>query len=196
MLDWALLMQAYPFCVVGQLHASNAFISWLQLDLLRALNCIWFDRNAQKERGNAMLRIQEHISDAENPRLLVFPEGTCVNNEYITQFKKGSFEIKDVEICPIGIKYNPNFIDSYWISRERPFHLHLVDIMTSWAMVVDIYWMEPQKMKMFETSEAFADRVKALIAKKTGLKDVAWNGYLKHYKPSDRIIEEKKENIF
>jgi len=162
------------------------------LDLLRALNCIWFDRNAQKDRGNAMTRIEEHIADSNKPRLLIFPEGTCVNNEYIIQFKKGSFEIKDVEICPIGIRYNPNFIDAYWISRERPFHFHLFDIMTSWAMVVDVYWMEPQKMQPNENGEKFAARVKAQIAKRTGLRDVDWNGYLKHYKPSERIIEEKK----
>jgi len=109
--------------------------------------------------------------------------------------KKDLFEIKDVEICPIGIRYNPNFIDAYWISRERPFHFHLFDIMTSWAMVVDVYWMEPQKMQPNENGEKFAARVKAQIAKRTGLRDVDWNGYLKHYKPSERIIEEKKKII-
>jgi len=195
MLDWLLLMQAYPFCTVGQLHSSSPLIAWLQLDFLRALNCIWFDRNAQKDREIAMKRITEHISDPSKPRLVIFPEGTCVNNEYIIQFKKGTFEIEDTEICPIGIKYNSSFIDAYWISRERPFHMHLFDIMTQWAMVVDVYWLEPQKKAPNETGEQFAARVKAQIAKKTDLIDVDWNGYLKHYKPSDRIIEKKKKNF-
>jgi len=30
--------------------------------------------------------------------------GTCVNNEYVVQFKKGAFEMGAV-VCPIAIKY-------------------------------------------------------------------------------------------
>ena len=45
-------------------------------------------------------------TDPDYARLLIFPEGVCVNNDYCVMFKKGPFEIEGVEICPIAIKYN------------------------------------------------------------------------------------------
>ena len=52
-------------------------------------------------------RLRKHAHDpskADVP-ILVFPEGTCVNNEYVVQFKKGVFEL-GVPINPVAIKYN------------------------------------------------------------------------------------------
>jgi len=46
----------------------------------------------------------DHIQDLSNPPLLIFPEGVCVNNEYIVMFKQGAFSL-GAEICPIAIKY-------------------------------------------------------------------------------------------
>eukprot|EP00484_Ammonia_sp_Unknown_P021862 CAMPEP_0197029542 /NCGR_PEP_ID=MMETSP1384-20130603/8973_1 /TAXON_ID=29189 /ORGANISM="Ammonia sp." /LENGTH=482 /DNA_ID=CAMNT_0042458737 /DNA_START=24 /DNA_END=1472 /DNA_ORIENTATION=- len=192
MVDWLLLMYATPFCVVGQLHPTKPSIYWFQSVLLKSLNCIWFDRSEQKDRSLAMNRIKEHIADVSKPRLLIFPEGTCVNNEYCIQFKKGAFSI-GCEICPVAIKYNKSFIDAYWISRERPFHMHLFDIMTSWAMVAEVYYLEPQTIRKGETDIDFANRCKKLIADAAGLKNVDWNGYLKHYKPSERVIDAQKK---
>lgn len=37
------------------------------------------------------------------------------------------------EVCPIAIKYNKQFVDAFWNSA-RPFHWHLFDLMTSWAV--------------------------------------------------------------
>eukprot|EP00483_Globobulimina_turgida_P004161 UN04169 len=139
MVDWMLLMQMTPFCVVGQLQSSRPLVLWFQTELLKSLNCVWFNRSEQKDRALAMKRIRGHILDSNKPRLLIFPEGTCVNNEYCIQFKKGAFTL-NCEICPVGIKYNASFIDAYWISRQRSFGMHLVDIMTSWAMVAEVHY--------------------------------------------------------
>ena len=178
MIDFLVLLALKPFCVVGQLHATKPFIAWAQLDLLKSLNCIWFDRKEQKNRALAMQKIKDHVAAKNKPRLLLFPEGTCVNNEYCIQFKRGAFTL-GAEVCPIAIKYDKTFVDAYWISRERPFHWHVFDIMTSWAMVCKITFLEPQKIKPGETSDQFALRVKTMIAKAAGLKNVDWNGYLK-----------------
>lgn len=37
-------------------------------------------------------RLREHIQGVDNNPLLIFPEGTCVNNHYTVMFKK---------VCPI-----------------------------------------------------------------------------------------------
>jgi len=50
-----------------------------------------------------LCRLKEHVSDFANPPILIFPEGTCINNTSVMQFKKGSFEVDSI-IYPVAIK--------------------------------------------------------------------------------------------
>ncbi len=34
-------------------------------------------------------RLKAHVQDASNNNMLIFPEGTCVNNDFAIMFKKG-----------------------------------------------------------------------------------------------------------
>lgn len=36
----------------------------------------------------AFFRLRDHVQGADNNPLLIFPEGTCVNNHYTVMFKK------------------------------------------------------------------------------------------------------------
>lgn len=38
--------------------------------------------------GFSIFRLREHVEGADNNPLLIFPEGTCVNNHYSVMFKK------------------------------------------------------------------------------------------------------------
>ena len=38
--------------------------------------------------GTCIFRLRDHVQGAENNPLLIFPEGTCVNNNYTVMFKK------------------------------------------------------------------------------------------------------------
>ena len=38
-------------------------------------------------------RIEDHAQDPEKPPILIFPEGICLNNTAVVQFKKGAFEV-------------------------------------------------------------------------------------------------------
>ena len=68
-----------------------------------------------------------------------------------------------------------------------------MDIMTSWAMVAEVHYLEPQTIRKGESDIEFSSRVKKMIADAAGLKNVQWNGYLKHYKPSERVINAQKK---
>ena len=118
--------------------------------------------------------------------------GTCVNNQYCVQFKKGAFEL-GAEVCPIAMKYNDVFVDAFWNSRTHSFAQHLLRLMTSWAVVCDVYYLEPQHQAPNESPIDFAARVKALIAAQASLKNVDFDGYLKHFKPSQRYVEERQK---
>lgn len=62
-------------------------------------------------------RLEKHVLDPESNPLLIFPEGTCVNNEYCVMFKKGAFDL-GATVCPIAIKYNKIFVDAFWNSKR------------------------------------------------------------------------------
>lgn len=87
--------------------------------------------------------MKEHVSDPTSVPLLIFPEGTCVNNQYCVMFRKGAFDL-GATVCPIAIKYNKIFVDAFWNSKRQSFSAHLGKIMRSWALVCDVYFLEPQ----------------------------------------------------
>lgn len=102
----------YPIAsCVGRAHAVVAqahggMFGWVSRYVLRPLtNSLLFDRNETRDRSTVSKRMREHIQDLQANPLLIFPEGTCVNNEYTVLFHKGSFEM-DCLICPVAIKYH------------------------------------------------------------------------------------------
>lgn len=210
------------------------------------MQCVWFNRGESSNRALVAQKLSDHAKDGSRIPLLVFPEGTCVNNEYVVQFKKGVFEL-GVPVCPIAIKYNKVFVDGYWNSRKMSFGMHLfrymshwlcpsfdcvlilsgclvvwvrdVRLMTSWCVVVDVWFMDPQRQAPGEDPVQFAGRVQVraiiavmfanpvlmcvhvsdcvqrLIARRAGLEAVDWDGYMKYWKPSDRFIQSRQEAI-
>ena len=120
----------------------------------------------------------------------------CVNNEYIVQFKQGAFDM-GAEVIPIAIKYNKIFVDAFWNSRAQAFPMHLLTLMCSWAVVCDVWYLSPQRRREAEgeTAIEFSERVKRMIAERAGLKNVSWDGYLKHFRPSARYVKEQQSRV-
>ena len=78
-----------------------------------------------KDRALVATRMKQHVVDPETTPLLIFPEGTCVNNEYCVMFKRGAFDLNSV-VCPVAIKYNKIFVDAFWNSKRQSFTAHIV----------------------------------------------------------------------
>jgi len=88
--------------VVAQAHGG--VFGWLSRAILKPLtNSLLFDRNESRDRAFVGKMMRQHVADPSNNPLLIFPEGTCVNNEYTVLFHKGAFEL-DCHVCPIAIK--------------------------------------------------------------------------------------------
>jgi glycerol-3-phosphate O-acyltransferase 3/4 len=117
--------------------------------------------------------LKQHIANPVNNPILIFPEGTCINNTSVFMFKKGCFEL-GATIYPVVIKYHKEFADPYWNSQEQSMITYLAMLMTSWAIVCDIDYLKPTKLKEGETATEFASRVKADICRKGGLVDLPW----------------------
>ncbi|XP_031486729.1 glycerol-3-phosphate acyltransferase 9 [Nymphaea colorata] len=190
MIDFIVLEQMTAFAVMMQKHPG--WVGLLQTTILESLGCIWFNRTEEKDRQIVAKKMKDHIENTESNPLLIFPEGTCVNNDYTVMFKKGAFEL-GCTVCPVAIKYNKIFVDAFWNSKKQSFTMHLLRLMTSWAVVCDVWYLEPQTLKPGETSIEFAERVRDMISVRAGLKKVPWDGYLKYYRPSPKLTEMKQK---
>ncbi|XP_055917845.1 glycerol-3-phosphate acyltransferase 3 isoform X4 [Eupeodes corollae] len=174
------------FIGIGQRHGG--FLGLLQRALARASPHIWFERAEVKDRHTVAERLRQHVSDPKNPPILIFPEGTCINNTSVMQFKKGSFEVGGI-IYPVAIKYDPRFGDAFWNSSKYSMMQYLYMMMTSWAIVCDVWYLPPMYRQEGESAIDFANRVKSVIAKQGGLVDLVWDGQLKRLKPKKEWME-------
>jgi len=190
MIDYLVLTQVSPFAVIQQKH--KGWVGLLQRTAMNAIDCIEFNRTDIKDRHTVTERLKKHVADKSRLPLLIFPEGTCVNNKYCVMFKRGAFDL-GVDVVPVAIKYNSLFVDAFWNSRKQSFSRHLCKLMSSWAVVADVWYMEPQRQRENETSIEFAERVRTMICERAGLKAVPWDGMLKYYRPSPRECESRRK---
>lgn len=68
-------------------------------------------------------------------------------------------------------------------------------MMTSWAIVCDVWYLPPMYCRDGESAIAFANRVKSVIAKQGGLIDLVWDGNLKRSKPKNEWKEKQQEEF-
>ena len=178
MIDYMILCAYTPFAAIMQLHPG--WVGFLQTRALGCLGCLWFNRTEVRDRALVAGRMRAHVAAADASPLLIFPEGTCVNNRYCVMFKRGAFDL-GARVCPVAIRYDPVFVDAFWNSKRQSFTSHLLALMTSWAVVCDVYFLEPQAQRPGETAAAFAERVQRMVATRAGLTVAPWDGYLKYY---------------
>ncbi|XP_013174438.1 PREDICTED: glycerol-3-phosphate acyltransferase 4 isoform X1 [Papilio xuthus] len=191
-IDVLVLMCDNCYSLIGQRH--DGFLGLLQRALARASPHIWFERSEVKDRHAVARRLKEHISVPDNPPILIFPEGTCINNTSVMQFKKGSFEVGGT-IYPVAIKYDPRFGDAFWNSSRYGMLHYLLNMMSSWAIVCDVWYLPPMHRYNNETAVDFANRVKAVVARRGGLVDLMWDGQLKRMKAKKEWRELQQEEF-
>jgi glycerol-3-phosphate O-acyltransferase 3/4 len=192
LIDVFVLVRDYNFSCIGQRHGGLA--GALQ-DLIGTVQQhVWFDREEGRDRKAVQRLLKEHVSDGRNEPMLVFPEGTCTTTDYCIMFKKGSFEL-DAKVYPIAMRYRKEFGDAFWNSTVASFPRHLFDLMTAWAVVCDVYYLEPMTIAPGETTVQFANRVKKAICDRAQLIDVNWDGFLKRHRISPKFLAQRQKAI-
>ncbi|ONK58408.1 uncharacterized protein A4U43_C09F12140 [Asparagus officinalis] len=74
----------------------TCYFSWrgktgfIQKIILESVGCIWFKHTESKDREIVARKLREHTQGVDNNPLLIFPEGTCVNNQYTVMLKKAT----------------------------------------------------------------------------------------------------------
>ncbi|XP_049326443.1 glycerol-3-phosphate acyltransferase 3-like [Astyanax mexicanus] len=189
-IDVVILANDGGYAMVGQVHGG--LMGVLQRAMVRACPHIWFERAEMKDRHLVTQRLRDHVKDKKKLPILIFPEGTCINNTSVMMFKKGSFEIGGT-IYPVAIKYDPQFGDAFWNSAKYNMVSYLLRMMTSWAIVCNVWYLPPVTQQEGEDAVQFANRVKSAIAHQGGLLDLAWDGGLKRAKVKETYKQEQQK---
>lgn len=188
-LDAFILGSDNTYAMIGQ--KQGGLIGYIQWLFDKVESHVWFERTSSNDRNAVLRTLTEHIQDPTKLPVLIFPEGVCINNTSILRFKKGCFEL-GATIYPVAIKYNPLFCNPLW-SQDHML-VHIFDIMSSWALVCDVWYLPPEKIREDESGLDFANRIKSAIAKRGGLLEVQWDGMLKYTKPNTSLLEKNQLN--
>uniref|UniRef100_A0AAR2LCU0 Glycerol-3-phosphate acyltransferase 4 n=1 Tax=Pygocentrus nattereri TaxID=42514 RepID=A0AAR2LCU0_PYGNA len=189
-IDVIILASDGCYAMVGQIHGG--LMGVIQRSMVKACPHIWFERSEVKDRHLVAKRLSDHVEDKSKLPILIFPEGTCINNTSVMMFKKGSFEIAST-IYPVAIKYDPRFGDAFWNSSKFGMVNYLLHMMSSWAIVCSVWYLPPMNRQEGEDAVQFANRVKAAIARQGGLVDLLWDGGLKRSKVKETFKEEQQK---
>uniref|UniRef100_A0A673N646 Glycerol-3-phosphate acyltransferase 3-like n=1 Tax=Sinocyclocheilus rhinocerous TaxID=307959 RepID=A0A673N646_9TELE len=189
-IDIVILANDGCYAMVGQVHGG--LMGVIQRSMVRSCPHVWFERSEMKDRHAVAKRLKDHIADKTKLPILIFPEGTCINNTSVMMFKKGSFEIGGT-IYPVAIKYDPQFGDAFWNSAKNNMVSYLLRMMTSWAIVCNMWYLPPMTRQDGEDAVQFANRVKSAIAHQGGLVDLSWDGGLKREKVKESFKEEQQK---
>lgn len=173
-----IVLSSYKFCHASVAENHSGLFGFFLKKILHKNGSLNFRRSEKSDKKMIKEKIKQHIMSKKTPMLL-FPEGTCVNNKYTVMFQKSTFEL-DATICPVAIKYKRQLFDPYWNRRKHNFTEHVLYLMSRWMIEVDVYWLDPVKRHKNENLLNFIERVKKLISDKAGLIPTKWNGYMKN----------------
>ncbi|KAH6593467.1 hypothetical protein BASA61_004304 [Batrachochytrium salamandrivorans] len=191
-IDYVILSaHEFPHATVAQTHGG--LIGYFEHSVLTLNGSLMFNRNEKNDRSVLSRKMREHVANPSNVPLLIFPEGTCVNNEYTVLFHKGAFDLGAL-VVPVAIKYNKSWSDAYWHSKTQSFTHHLLYLMTRWALVADVWYLEPRQMREGQTAVEFSNEVKAEISSVAKLKNLSWDGYFKNFAPPVEKRAQLKQN--
>ncbi|VDK64580.1 unnamed protein product [Onchocerca ochengi] len=192
-IDVMILSTDCAYDLVGQRHGG--FLGIMQLALGRASSHIWFERSEARDRSFVAEKLKEHVDNKNLLPILIFPEGTCINNTSVMMFKKGSFEV-GTTIYPIAMKYDSRFGDPFWNSSQHGWFENCFRMLTSWAIICDVWYLEPMKKFPNENAIDFSNRVKKEIAMRGGLVDLQWDGELKRSRVPTKLIVHQQQKYF
>uniref|UniRef100_A0A0R3S6R8 PlsC domain-containing protein n=1 Tax=Elaeophora elaphi TaxID=1147741 RepID=A0A0R3S6R8_9BILA len=171
----------YGFTVTGQ--RRTGVMGLIETIAEKFMPALWVDRCSAADRKRFM---GEVLREAVNRPVLLFPEGYCTNNTRVLQFRKAVFD-DGVVIYPIAIRQNARFGDSLWWEPE--FGQYLLRVLTSWAIVYDVTYLEPYHKRPDESKQDFAQRVQKAIAETVDAESIALDGRLWYMKSEQQRLK-------
>lgn len=79
--------------------------------------------------------------------LLPVPNGDEIDLLYLFMEATGVHE-KQIECSAWLLQYDPRFADPFWNSSQQSMVQHLMNILTSWALVCEVWYLPPTRMQV------------------------------------------------
>ncbi|KAK9066687.1 hypothetical protein SSX86_014010 [Deinandra increscens subsp. villosa] len=165
-------------------HMSSSFPSFVakrsvgKLPLVgiisKCLGCIYVQRESKSAdfkgvSGVVNDRINESLQDKSAPMVMLFPEGTTTNGDYILPFKTGAF-LSKAPVLPVILRYPYQKFSPAWdtISGKRHVILLLCQFVNNITVTRLPLYHPSQEEK--EDPKLYAENVRRLMAREGDLK--------------------------
>jgi lysophosphatidylcholine acyltransferase / lyso-PAF acetyltransferase len=134
--------------------------------IIQSLQPILIDRNTPQGRKQAITDIADHLANAAFPPLLIFPEGTTSNQDYLTKFKVGSFA-SGLPCQPVVLKYPFKHFDVSWTPDVSGLYL-LVRMLCQVNNTLEVEFLPPYYPSEEEKKQPalYAENVRQCMAEK------------------------------
>ncbi|XP_038973824.1 lysophospholipid acyltransferase LPEAT1-like isoform X1 [Phoenix dactylifera] len=132
----------------------------------KCLGCVYVQRESKSSKGVSGIlteRIKEAHQNKLYPMMMLFPEGTTTNGNYLLPFKTGAFLAK-APVLPVILKYPYNRFSPAWdtISGVRHVFLLLCQFVNHLEVIhLPVYYPSEQEM---EDPKLYANNVRKLMA--------------------------------
>ncbi|TMW55446.1 hypothetical protein Poli38472_010328 [Pythium oligandrum] len=137
--------------------------------IIATMQPILIDRNTSDGRKRALDDINDHINTSIFPPLLIFPEGTTSNQDYLTKFKVGSFA-SGLPCQPVVIKYPFKHFDVSWTPDVSGLYL-LGRMLCQVYNQMEVEFLPPYIPDDHERAhpEVYAENVRQVMSKALGV---------------------------
>jgi len=159
--------------------------------IAKGLQTLFVERENKEHRDDVVIRLKQRIEKFEkNPlttsQVLIFPEGTTTNGEYMISFKKGAFSnltpLKIYAIKYTKSNYSPSF-DSLELGRS--FLFTLLQFYNSVTLYdLGVYYPDHLKLKTENDWQIYANKIKDIYLKVLNVKssELGFGDKMTYYK--------------
>ncbi|KAD4888778.1 hypothetical protein E3N88_20851 [Mikania micrantha] len=167
-------------------HMSSSFPSFVakrsvgKLPLVglisKCLGCIYVQRESKSSdfkgvSGVVNDRINESLQDKSAPMVMLFPEGTTTNGDYILPFKTGAF-LSKAPVLPVILKYPYRRFSPAWDTISGVSRRHVILLLCQFVnnitvMRLPLYYPSQEEK---ENPKLYAENVRRLMAREGDLK--------------------------
>ncbi|EEE59269.1 hypothetical protein OsJ_11292 [Oryza sativa Japonica Group] len=134
----------------------------------KCLGCIFVQRESKASdskgvSGAVTERVQEAYQDKNSSMMLLFPEGTTTNGDYLLPFRTGAF-LARVPVQPVILRYPYTMFSPAWDSMDGARHVFLLLCQfVNYIEVVRLPVYCPSEQEK-EDPKLYANNVRKLIA--------------------------------
>ncbi|KAF5747097.1 lysophospholipid acyltransferase LPEAT1 isoform X2 [Tripterygium wilfordii] len=164
-------------------HLSSSFPSFVakrsvaKLPLVglisKCLGCVYVQRESKSSdfkgvAGVVTERIREAHQNGSAPIMMLFPEGTTTNGDYILPFKTGAF-LARAPVRPVILRYPYRRFSPAWDSISGP--RHVIFLLCQFTNHMEVTWLpvyNPSQQEK-DNPKLYADNVRRLMSREGNL---------------------------